>query len=257
MRDVWRQLPLLLQLSGVMLCSKSLSGWRKIEMSTLDAHLCTPVTCSEKGPPHITICLRVARPLLSRTHPLCPRRSSNCAQASFTMPRRAFHHLTPVERWMMVRMAREQGMTRDAVAAVAAVVPCSKRTVTRILSLFRTTGDVVEQLGGGRAHAYSPRQMQRLHQLVLQNPHATAAGLVGLMGPNAPHISERTMRKYIRELNISRRREGTESFDTPRYIALRTTWAHQHRDDDILSWMFMDASTLMLRHTGDYVWAPK
>jgi transposase len=154
----------------------------------------------------------------------------------------------------MVRMAREQGMTRDAVAAV---VPCSKRTVTRILSLFRNTGDVVEQHGGGRAHAYSPRQMQRLHQLVLQNPHATAAGLVGLMGPNAPHISERTMCKYIRELNISRRREGTESFDTPRYIALRTAWAHQHRDDDILSWMFMDASTLMLRHTGDYVWAPK
>ena len=170
------------------------------------------------------------------------------------MAERSFHHLSAVERWMIVRMVREQGMTRGQAAAV---VPCSKRTVTRILSLFRNTGDVLKQHGGGRAHAYSPRQMERLRTLVKQNPHATAAGLIGLMSRSAPQISERTMRKYLRELNMSLRREGTESFDTPRYIALRKAWAHQHRDDDILSWLFMDASTLMLRHTGDLIWAPR
>lgn len=77
------------------------------------------------------------------------------------------------------------------------------------------------------------------------------------MGTAAPRISERTMRKYIRELNFSRRRESVESFDKPQYIERRKAWARQHRDDDILSWLFMDASTMMLRHTGDYVWAPK
>ena len=170
------------------------------------------------------------------------------------MPDTSFHHLSAVERWIVVRMVTEQGLSqREAAEAVG----CSTRTVKRIIALHRDTGDVLQQHGGGREHAYSPRQMRRLHTLIEQNPHATAQGLVGLMGPSAPLISDRTMRKYIRELNMSRRREGTESFDTPRYIALRRAWAHRHRDGDILSWMFMDASTLMLRHTGDYVWAPR
>ena len=99
--------------------------------------------------------------------------------------------------------------------------------------------------------------MRLLASLIEQQPHATLAGLVTLMGSTAPHVSDRTMRKYIRELNLSRCREGIHAFDTSRLIALRTAWARQQCNAPILQWLFMDTSTLMLRHTGDYVWTPR
>lgn len=162
--------------------------------------------------------------------------------------------MSPVERWIIVRMVEEQGQTRQQTAQA---VRCSTRTVSRIIRLHRDTGDVVEQHAGGRKHAYNPKQMRRLDTLIQQNKHATASGLRVLMGPRAPPITDRTMRKYRRELTFTRRREGIELFDSPEYEKRRIDWAKQHRNDPILQWCFSDASTLILRHTGDLVWVKR
>jgi transposase len=170
------------------------------------------------------------------------------------MPEIGYHHLSPAERWIIVRSVEEQS---QSLSAVAEALNCSTRTVKRVLALYRRTRDVIEQHGGGRQHVYSQRQMQRLHTLAIHNPHATSTALRGLMGPSAPPISDRTLRRYLREINIVQRKEGVEVVDTPRLHALRLAWAQQHRDDPIQDWLFMDESTLMLRHTGDLVWAER
>lgn len=73
------------------------------------------------------------------------------------MPPKQFHHLTPAERWVIVRMVRDQHQTH---AAAAVAVNCTVRTVTRVLSQFRDTGDVITHHGGGREHAYTLHQMR-------------------------------------------------------------------------------------------------
>lgn len=171
-----------------------------------------------------------------------------------TQPVRHFDHLTERDRWVAVRGCTELGLNR---AVVATQIGCSVRTVGRVLSLFRETGDVREEHGGGRPHGYNKRQMQRLSALIRDNSNATAAGLIALMGPQAPQISEQTMRQYRRDLGFTRRREGIALYDTPQQVEKRHRWALQHRGDDILSWLFMDESTMVLRHTGAIAWVKR
>jgi hypothetical protein len=148
-------------------------------------------------------------------------------------------------------MLEEEGLTRRQAAQA---VGCTTRTVSRVLALHRDTGEVEAHHGGGRQTAYAPRRMRRLDVLIEQNPHATASGLRALMGPSAPPITDRTMRKYRRQLIYTRRRQGIQLYDTPAYVSRRKAWARQHRNDSILSWLFMDESTMVLRHTADLVW---
>lgn len=165
-----------------------------------------------------------------------------------------YRHLTPEQRWAAVRGCTELGLTR---AVVAQQLGTTVRSIGRLLQLFRDTGDIVERHAGGRDREYSHAEMRRLDLVCYFNPHANAAGLIELMGPRAPPISERTMRKYRRELGYTRRREGIQLYDSPRYIAERHAWAQQHRNDPILRWVFMDESTMLLRHTGDVVYVKR
>ena len=141
------------------------------------------------------------------------------------MPVRDFHQLLPVERWSVVRMVEELGLTH---AQAAAAVNCTPRTIDRVIRQHTLTGDVTTSHGGGREHAYSPAQMRRLDRLISQHRNATAAGLRVLMGPSAPQINDRTMRRYRRDLDYTRRRQGISVEDTPRQHELRVAWARQH-----------------------------
>jgi len=42
--------------------------------------------------------------------------------------------------------------------------------------------------------------------------------------------------------------------DAERAAQLRREWALAHKDDNHSNWMFMDESTLCLRHTGELIW---
>jgi transposase-like protein len=162
-----------------------------------------------------------------------------------------YHHLSPAQRWSIVREIEDEGSTLQHTAQA---VGCSVATVKRIVSLFRSTGGIEERHGGGAEHVYSASQMRRLDRLIHKHPHETAAGLRQLMGPSAPHISDRTMGRYRRDLNYSRRRQGILLHDTPQQAAKRRAWVRQHRNDPIETWLFMDESRMVLRHTGDLIW---
>ena len=141
-----------------------------------------------------------------------------------------YHQLDQRERWIIMCMVQEEGLSR---AAAAHAVGCSTRTVTRVLRLHRTTNDVITHHRGGRQREYTQRQMKRLDQLIEYNPAETADGLRAMMGPSAPWVSDQTLRHYRRQLNFSRRQQGIALFDTPQQIEKRHAWARQHRNDPI------------------------
>jgi transposase len=170
------------------------------------------------------------------------------------MPERGYHHLSDRDRWRIVNMVTTQRRTH---ADAAEALGCSTATVRRVLSRYRFSGDVTVHHSGGRQRVFTARQMGRLDHLIRENPHATAEYLQELMGPRAPELTTRTIRRYRQSLDWVRRPEPIQLADSPEQERRRRTWARRHRNDPIKSWLFMDASSLVLRHTGDLVWVKR
>ena len=57
-------------------------------------------------------------------------------------------HLSIGERWRIVSLHFDQGLTSGGIARF---INCTSRTVRNILRLFRETSDVIERQGRGRA----------------------------------------------------------------------------------------------------------
>jgi transposase len=151
-------------------------------------------------------------------------------------------------------MVCEQDKTHHEAAEA---VDCSRPAVSNTIKHYEDTGEVETHHGGGRSRAYDQNQMRRLSTLIQSHDNATAAELITLMGPSAPHISEQTMRAYRRQLIFTRRKGHVKPIDKAQHIVERHRWACQHRSDPISQWVFMDESTLVMRHTGDYHWVKR
>jgi transposase len=160
-------------------------------------------------------------------------------------------HLSPRQREQIVMLhARGDLSQRD----IAARVGVDQSTVSRTLSHFAATGDLHEHLAGGRPTTYDDDDLYRLDCVISQHPNATADALLLLMGTSAPQVTSRTIANYRHVLDYTRRRPAEWEVDTARTIALRAAWLADHKEDDHLKWVYMDESTLCLRHSGDFVW---
>ena len=164
------------------------------------------------------------------------------------------HRLSEDMRRLVVDMVERRGLTRAEAARALGV---SHHTITNTLDHFLSTGGVETSHGGGRQRVYDEEQRERLRQLISRRAGLTSAGLVRAMGTSAPHISERTMRRYRAELGLTPRRQRISAAPDPEHDRLRREWAWEHRRAEVCNWLHSDESTVCMRDTGDVVWIPR
>ena len=145
----------------------------------------------------------------------------------------------------------------DAVAPVQrqrASLESRTTPLTNTLEHFARTGDVKTSHGGGAHHIYDEERMQQLRQLLSRQPGMNSGTLLSEMGSSAPPISERTLRRYRAELDLTRRHRRITTAPNPKHDMLRHAWAWEHRRAPVRRWVHSDESTMCVMDTGDFVW---
>jgi transposase len=166
-------------------------------------------------------------------------------------PHMKFSHLNARIRLDVVHEVESKHRTQSAVARQ---FHCTQQAVNKILDHYRSTGDTIERHAGGRVRIFSDEDLQILSRLIELHRAATSHHLNELLPAGTPHVSDRTIRDYRRELGFTRRSPAIHVIDTAAQIADRRVFARQHKSADPANYVFMDESTLVLRDTGVYVW---
>ena len=161
------------------------------------------------------------------------------------------HRLSEDMRRLVVELVEGCGFTRAEAARVLGV---SHHTITNTLDHFARTGDVKTSHGGGAQHIYNGEQMEQLRELIHRQPGLTSAALVRKKGSCAPPITDRTIRRYRHELDLTRRHQRITAAPQLDHVQQREAWAWEHRRDPVCRWLHSDESTLCVTDTGDYVW---
>lgn len=163
-------------------------------------------------------------------------------------------HLSSRQRLQILSKAILEGKSTRVVASETGV---AHSTVDYTVKKWNETGDIHEHLSGGPGYAYDDNDFYKLECLMDQNPAATADDLISMMGTSTPHVDATTIRRYRRILGYTQRKPRVWVIDTERTARLRREWALTHKDDNHANWVYMDESTLCLRHTGDLVWVKR
>ena len=157
-------------------------------------------------------------------------------------------------RRLVVELVDRCGCTRAEAARVLGV---SHHTITNTLEHFARTGDVKTSHGGGAHHIYDEERMQQIRQLLSRQPGMNSGTLLSEMGSSDSPISERTLRRYRAELDLTRRHRRITTAPNPKHDMLRHAWAWEHRRAPVRRWVHSDESTMCVMDTGDFVWIPR
>lgn len=185
---------------------------------------------------------------------MCPRLALSLAAQAMTHLAGHDAHLSPRQREEIIKLHEQDELTQRGIARAVGV---DQSTVSRTLAHFAATGDLREHVVGGHPMTYDDDDLYRLDCLINQYSNATADALLHLMGASAPHVSSQTIAHYRHVLDYTRRRPVEWQVDTERTTRLRAAWLAEHKADDHLKWVYMDESTLCLRHSGDFVWVKR
>ena len=181
-------------------------------------------------------------------HPVLRLIASRCS------PLMNYNHLSTDERRIAVRLVVEEGMTYEFVSCV---LRCNKSTVLRIVDRFAATGQIEEVHTGGSYRLYDDTQMDILQQHIRQHNNATAVGLQHTLPSSVPPLSERSLQRYRRELDMTPRRCRITARQTAGYHTERLAWAWEHRRDQAYLWLHTDECTVRMQDTGDIVWVKR
>jgi transposase/predicted transcriptional regulator len=166
----------------------------------------------------------------------------------------AYRHLTTEERHIAARLVLDMKMTEEFAAQALA---CSQPTISRIITRLLNTGELDEVRPPGRQPLYDITHMENLEHTIEQNRNSTAAGLQHLVPPSAPPVSDTTLQRYRRQLDMTPRRQSLTSRQTGPYEAQRRGWAWEHRRDPAFYWVHTDECTVRMQQTGDIVWVKR
>jgi transposase len=172
---------------------------------------------------------------------------------------RLFHsptqmHLSPATRRAVVDLVEEGHVPR---VDVARALHCSPSTVTNTIERFHRTGELHDAPRTGPLREYGDEEMERLRHVIREGANLTAAGLIRAMGPSAPRVSERTIRRYRRQLDFTPRKGRITAKQSGTHNEARKAWAWEQRRAQVMQWVHTDESTLCMRDTGDIVWHPR
>ena len=111
-------------------------------------------------------------------------------------------HLSERARRRIIELLR-QGKTQTAVADALGI---HRNTVRYTIQHLDRTGHVRSEHGGGKPMTYNEEQLERLRSTILQQPQLPARGLIHAMGKSAPTVSDRTIQRYRRRLDVTPKR---------------------------------------------------
>ena len=134
---------------------------------------------------------------------------------------------------------------------------CTPHTIRNTIQHYHTVGHLHDSHAGGHTETWGWDEQQALWDLITEHPHLTAAALKRRLCPPAPPISTRTIARYRRIFDFTLRHARVQARGAIGHHEKRADWAWKHRRCPITTWLHSDESTIVLRDTGEIMWAPK
>jgi transposase len=139
--------------------------------------------------------------------------------------------------------------------AIAREQHVSVRTVNRVLARFAADGELTAAPRVGRPGALSAAQWGALSRRIKEHPTDTAATIAAwMLVTHHVRCSERSVRRWRRDLGYTPHRERIVPLSTPEHDAARHAYALAHQGDNVREMIFEDEMTLCLRDTGRVYW---
>ena len=140
---------------------------------------------------------------------------------------------------------------------VAHALGVHRNTIRNTIQHYHTVGHLHDSHAGGHTETWGWDEQQALWDLITEHPHLTAAALKRRLCPPAPPISTRTIARYRRIFDFTLRHARVQARGAIGHHEKRADWAWKHRRCPITTWLHSDESTIVLRDTGEIMWAPK
>lgn len=133
---------------------------------------------------------------------------------------------------------------------VADQLNLSQSAVSRVYRRYRETGALVRRPGSGRRRCTSERDDRFMVTTSLRNRHQTGVSIQQhLQDVRGVTASEWTVRRRLKEANLTPKRPATGPRLLPRHRQARLEFAHQHKNWTIEQWtpvLFCDESRVCL-----------
>ena len=148
----------------------------------------------------------------------------------------------------------EAGWTQHAVAAHFGIC---RKTVSRLQSRYRKTGDVKDRERSGRPRVTTQRQDRYIETTAVRKRFVTARSIQQSLnqaaGYGARRLSIQTIRNRLHASGLRARRPARRPLLTPAHREARLRWARRHRHWTMAQWrcvLFSDESRFCLRKSG-------
>src|ERR1700687_4596637 len=173
----------------------------------------------------------------------------------FSLLRSIMPELTEQERGRIVLyFIQHPGTTQYAANALG----YPRGTIASVLRRFRERGVLSDAARTGRPHALTSEQIQWLDDYIHHHRNYTSERLANDLNQHFNiNVSYRTVARIRRGLGYHMRRRGTYEPPTAVHRQQRVRWANNHLNTTWRQYVFIDETTIVLRHTGDIEWVKR
>lgn len=137
---------------------------------------------------------------------------------------------------------------------VAKVVHCDTSTVKYWLNRWKQSKDLHDSPRSGRPRVTTQKQDQRIVSLVDQQIFVTAQDIASKLNRQQVVVSERTVRRRLREAGAKYNKPISKPLLTERHRGQRLEWALTYQDMDWSQVIFSDETTIRLNSVKGMVW---
>ena len=163
-------------------------------------------------------------------------------------------HLTVGERWRVISMRCDQGMS---IRRIASIIDCSAQTVCNVLNLFSDTNDVLERSGRGGNNSLTNDERHVLRQLFYRHSNETSARIDDRFYRRTGRvISSRTVRNYRWSLGFHPVHARTQPVLKQDHAEQRLLFSNRYLDEDCSKIIFADEKAFEVDCSGIVYWIP-
>ncbi|CAF1258371.1 unnamed protein product [Didymodactylos carnosus] len=139
-------------------------------------------------------------------------------------------------------------------AAVTKEITCSKSTVKYWLQRWKQSKDLTDASRSGRRRMTTPKQDQRIVSLAEEQTFVTIQDVAHQMKRKRVEISERTVRRRLKEAGAKYNRPLAKPLLTERRRENRLKWAREHQAANWDQVIFSDETTVRMNPVKGLVW---